>query len=34
MTAKVDISKLNPDQRHIVKKLDEPLFVEAGAGSG
>ena len=30
----IDLSKLNDEQRKIVTTLDEPLFVEAGAGSG
>ncbi|MBP3885947.1 MAG: UvrD-helicase domain-containing protein [Olsenella sp.] len=30
----IDLSTLNDEQRKIVKTLDEPLFVEAGAGSG
>ena len=34
MSAKVDLSELNDRQRAIVTTLDEPLFVEAGAGSG
>ncbi|MGN0286235.1 MAG: UvrD-helicase domain-containing protein [Atopobiaceae bacterium] len=30
----MDFSKLSDEQKQIVKKLDVPLFVEAGAGSG
>lgn len=30
----IDLSSLNEEQRKIVTTLDEPLFVEAGAGSG
>ena len=30
----VDLSTLNDNQRKIAQTLDEPLFVEAGAGSG
>ena len=33
MTA-IDLSRLNEGQRGVVKRLDEPLFVAAGAGSG
>lgn len=34
MTPEVDISGLNDEQKRIATMLDEPLFVEAGAGSG
>ena len=32
--ARFDISQLNEGQRAVVSRLDEPLFVAAGAGSG
>ncbi len=32
--ATVDLSKLNDSQRAVASRLDEPLFVAAGAGSG
>ena len=32
--AAIDLSKLNEGQRAVVERLDEPLFVSAGAGSG
>lgn len=32
--AAIDFSRLNEGQRSVVKRLDEPLFVAAGAGSG
>ena len=34
MSATIDLSNLNERQRQIATTLDEPLFVEAGAGSG
>ncbi|WP_158094531.1 UvrD-helicase domain-containing protein [Olsenella sp. An293] len=34
MSSPVDLSGLNERQRQIAETLDEPLFVEAGAGSG
>lgn len=34
MSATIDLSGLNERQRQIATTLDEPLFVEAGAGSG
>ena len=34
MTATIDLSSMNDAQRRIAQTLDEPLFVEAGAGSG
>ena len=34
MTGTIDLSGLNERQRAIATTLDEPLFVEAGAGSG
>ncbi len=34
MSASIDLSKLNEGQLKIATTLDEPLFVEAGAGSG
>lgn len=34
MTAGLDLSQLNAGQRAVVSRLDEPLFVSAGAGSG
>ena len=32
--ATIDLSRLNDSQRDVVLRLDEPLFVAAGAGSG
>ena len=32
--ATIDVSKLNESQRAVATRLDEPLFVAAGAGSG
>ena len=32
--AGIDLSGLNKGQREVVERLDEPLFVSAGAGSG
>ena len=32
--AAIDLSRLNDAQRDVVQRLDEPLFVSAGAGSG
>lgn len=32
--AGIDLSRLNAGQRAVVERLDEPLFVAAGAGSG
>ena len=32
--AGIDLSRLNDGQRAVVQRLDEPLFVAAGAGSG
>jgi ATP-dependent exoDNAse (exonuclease V) beta subunit len=32
--ATIDLSRLNAGQRSVVERLDEPLFVAAGAGSG
>ena len=32
--AGIDLSRLNAGQRSVVQRLDEPLFVAAGAGSG
>ena len=32
--AGIDLSRLNKGQRNVVERLDEPLFVAAGAGSG
>ncbi|MDI9591103.1 MAG: UvrD-helicase domain-containing protein [Acidobacteriota bacterium] len=32
--AGIDLSRLNDSQREVVTRLDEPLFVAAGAGSG
>lgn len=32
--AAIDLSRLNESQRDVVLRLDEPLFVSAGAGSG
>ena len=32
--AGIDLSRLNDAQRNVVTRLDEPLFVAAGAGSG
>ena len=32
--AGIDLSRLNDAQRNVVTRLDEPLFVAAGAGAG
>ena len=32
--AGIDLTQLNAGQRAVVERLDEPLFVAAGAGSG
>ena len=32
--AGINLSTLNAGQRNVVERLDEPLFVAAGAGSG
>ena len=34
LMATIDLSRLNASQRDVVLRLDEPLFVAAGAGSG